>query len=158
MKILKNNLNAPMEVSPYPKELICDKCGSELEYDESDLYIGEYGWSYVDCPVCGRSNLLDEDEHHITLTMDNIEFPTHFHHVCVETGAVDCCKQEYIRRYIEDAIRYFRKNKEEYCWGTHMTGNLYLTVLRLEGDGIYEIYVSKDFYESEIPFSTEDYA
>lgn len=161
MRVLKDNykkeIKAAAETEPYPRKHICEFCSSELEYEESDLRMGEFGCMHFFCPVCNSDNMLDDNEHNIVLTVDNIEFPTHFHHTSVETGAKDCCNNEEVKNWIRKAIEYFRNNKEDYDYGGHVFGNLYINVHRWSGDEMYEITVSKDFYTMEIPFDTEDY-
>ena len=163
MKVLKNNYNITetttptMQYEPYPRKLNCENCGSELEYEKSDLRMGEYGCMYIDCPLCGCDNMLEDNEESITLTVDNIEFPIHFHHVSKETGAVDCCNTEMVREYIGKAVDYFRTNKEECNWGGWVTGNFYIHVRRYSGDENYEVTISNDFYHMDIPFDKKDY-
>lgn len=161
MKIIKDNSKNDISIEniniePYPRKLTCEECGSELEYDKSDLRMGEYGCMFVDCPICGRDNMLPDNENNITLTVDNIEFPVHFHHVSVETGAEDVCNIKEIRYRLRAAIRYFRENKDETDWYT-WSGNLFVFVHRWAGDENYEVVVSKDFYNMEIDFEDEDY-
>lgn len=48
-----------------PKRIVCDSCGSELEYEPIDVYYGSDG-SFIDCPVCGKYVCVDKkEEHHI---------------------------------------------------------------------------------------------
>ena len=162
MKILKNNYNEMVnknikQVKHYPRKLICEECRSELEYEKSDLRIGEFGCLYLDCPCCGRDNIID-DEDGITLTANNIEFPTHFFHTLAEegNGVVDRCNTDEIRIEIKRAISYFRKNKDEFHWCS-WSGNLYVSVNRYSGDNSYDVTVSNDFYSVDIPFEEEDY-
>lgn len=163
MKVLKNNYNEIATTATniikklYPRELTCEKCGSSLEYEESDLRMGEYGCMHLKCPLCGYKNMIDDNENNVTLTVDNIEFPLHFHHVSKETGAVDICNNEHVKSYLHKAIDYFRKNKEEYDWGSWMTGNLYIHVHKYSGDEQYDVIVSNDFYNMHIQFEPEDY-
>ena len=162
MKVLKDNytsnyinankLNKKI-VNPYPKTCTCWGCHSELEYEESDMRMGHLGLYFLDCPLCGYEITLDEEG--IDLTKDNVEFPTHFNHTCVENGAVDICDNEHIKEYINEAIKFFRENKEEFAWFTQ-TGNLHVEVYRFDEDGVYEVIVSNDFYSTEIPFELED--
>ena len=63
---------------------------------------------------------------------------------------------EEIRERLRSAITYFRKNKDEYIWHS-WCGNLYVMVHRWSGDEEYEVVVSKDFYNMEIPFVGDDY-
>ena len=160
MKVLKDNCKKENtyieeEVTKYPRELICESCSSELEYEEEDIRIGALGCAFVKCPCCGRDNLID-DEDGITLTKDNVEFPTHFFQTSEETGAVDCCNNESVKNAIERAIDYFRKNKNEFYWFT-ATGNLYIGVSKWDGDEGYEVVVTNNYYETFIPFEREDY-
>lgn len=155
MKILKNNYNTVF-AEDIEKELICEMCESQLEYEESDITIGEYGCAVVTCPLCGYNNYLDDGERDMTLTANNVEYPTHFHHVSKETGAVDCCNNKEIKKYINKAIEYFRNNKDERYWFT-CTGNLYIEVSRWEGDESYWVVVSNDYYDTYIPFEAADY-
>lgn len=163
MKVLKDNYNKIEDirknvklVKPYPRTCICENCGSELEYVESDMRMGVWGYMHLDCPCCGYDNMLEDNENNITLTVNNVEFPTHFWHTSVDTGAKDYCNNKEIKEYIHKAIDYFRSNKDEYCWNTQF-GNVYLCVYKWNGDGVYEVIVSNDFYSTEIPFEKEDY-
>ena len=164
MKILKDNYNVEEtytegnveQIAPYPRSLICEKCSSELEYEKSDMRMGAWGSMYLDCPLCGYDNMLYDNENNITLTVDNIEFPIHFHHTSIETGAVDNFTNEIIKKEIRNAVDYFRKNKDAYEWHTSY-GSLFMWVHRYEGDGEYAITLSNNFYTMEIPFESEDY-
>ena len=163
MKVLQNNYfekdsqNEFNEIEPYPRKLVCEHCNSELEYDKSDLRIGALGCVHLDCPCCGKSNAIDSHEDELILTVNNIEFPTHFWHTSKENGAVDCCNNERIREYIRNAIDYFRTNKDKYTWYTYI-GNCFIAVFRYDGDKNYEIIVSDSYYSTYIPFESKDYA
>ena len=160
MKVLKNNHisttrnNATIQ-NAYPRKAECEWCGSELEYDESDIRIGYLGLVFIDCPCCGSESIIDGDEHELRLSVSNIEFPTHFHLTSKETGAKEC-KDEYVKKCINMAVKFFRENKEEKYWFTQ-SGDSRIAVIRYSGDEVYEICVSNRFYTSEIPFEHEDY-
>lgn len=161
MKVIKDNYNNVKEentkqMNPYPRTVNCDRCDSELLYEESDVEIGACGCAYVRCPLCNEETFLDDNEKTITLTANNIEFPTHFYHTSKETGAVDICNNEQVKEYIQKAIKYFRENKEEFAWHTSC-GNLYVSVNRWDGDEVYEVTVTNNYYETEIPFEDKDY-
>lgn len=163
MKVLKNNYqptNVEPEakrVEPYPRKTICNECGSELEYEKSDIKIGVYGAVMVNCPCCGHDTMIDSHEDELTLTMNNIEFPVHFYHTSKENGAVDVCNNDEIRKRIQDAIKYFRKNKDAFVWQSE-SGNLFLVVYRYDGDHDYTVILTDNFYSTYIPFENEDYS
>lgn len=167
IKVIKNNyikakelseeeFNKLPKIKPYPRRLVCGECRSELEYDKSSIRMGEYGCIHVKCPLCNHDNMIDDHEDNITLTIDNIEFPVHFHHVSEATGAKKRDTIEEVRNDIRRAVEYFRKNKDEYCFHT-WCGNLFVMVRKWSGDEIYEVVVSNDFYNMEIYFEECDY-
>lgn len=162
MKVLKNNYETyetkkeEITVRPYPRTHTCENCRSELEYDESDLRMGALGVVYLDCPLCGYDNMLEDNEDTITLTKNNIEFPTHFWHTSKEDGAIDCCSNEEIKKCVNRAIDYFRKNKDAFSWYTEY-GNLYISVFRYDGDEDYYVMATNNYYSTYIPFENEDY-
>ena len=159
LKILKNNyseLATTICSCVYPRKLECVMCGSELEYEEDDMYMGVLGCMHVKCPLCGYENLLDDNENNIVLTKDNIQYPEHFFHTSEENGAVDCFNNEELKKYINRAIEYFRRNKNEFAW-TGGSGNTTIHVYRYSGDEEYYVVASNDFYSTYIPFEEEDY-
>lgn len=159
MKVLENNYNTEKEIEmPYPRELICENCGSKLQYEESDLHMGEYGCMHITCPLCDCDNMLDDNENNIMLTVNNIEFPIHFNHTSKESGAKDTCNADNVKKEIQRAINYFRtnKNENEYSFSTSY-GNLYINVMKFDEDEEYHITVSNNFYEMDINFEKEDY-
>ena len=161
MKILKDNFsiintnNNPC-CNTYPRKMVCEKCRSELEYDTSDMEMGVLGCIHVKCPLCGEYNMLDDNENNIVLTADNVEFPIHFFHTSKETGAVDICNNNEIKKCINSAIAFFRNNKDEFAWYC-CSGNLMVFVLRFAGDEEYEVFVSNDYFDTYIPFEKADY-
>lgn len=160
MKIIKNNYGKNQKdeskvLGKYPKAYFCEECESEFEYDKDDMYYGEYGCAFVDCPCCGEKILL-KDEDGLTLTVDNVQFPDHFGWVSAQNGAVDRCNNDIVKTYIEKAIRYFRKNPEEYAWQAR-TGNVNVTVFNDPGDSGYYVTVSNEYYHTFIPYGVEDF-
>lgn len=162
MKVLQDNytnsnvIETVKLVNPYPRKTFCDNCCSELEYEESDLHMGYLGCMHLTCPLCNNENMIEENENTITLTKDNVEFPTHFWHTSKENGAVDCLNNEDVKRAIGNAINYFRCHKDEYHWFTAY-GNLRVDVIRYDGDESYEVAVTGNYYEVSIPFEDDDY-
>lgn len=163
MKVLKDNYTkastespVKIEIKPYPRKHICEECSSELEYEKSDLRMGVLGCMHLDCPCCGYENMIEENEDTITLTVDNVVFPTHFFHTSKEHRAVDCCDNETVKKEIRKGIDFLRKNREEFSWMTAY-GNLYIDITRYDGDENYVVFVSNDYYETYIPYADVDY-
>ena len=45
--------------SMWPKRVFCDACYAELEIEESDVFVGEFGCHLFECPCCGRKVAID---------------------------------------------------------------------------------------------------
>ena len=44
----------------WPKRVFCDECYAELEVEESDVFVGEFGCYLFKCPCCGREVAIDD--------------------------------------------------------------------------------------------------
>ena len=157
MKVLKNNYDKKYNNKEYsyPKKIICEECGSELEYEYDDVVIGELGASYVKCPLCGNSNMADDG---IDLNIDNICFPNHFFHFCKEEGAVDVCNNEKVKEFIKECIEEFRYEKDEdFYVASKATGNLLVIVFRYDGEQEYHVIVTNNYYDTYLKFEPNDY-
>ena len=156
MKILKNNCSIKETKNIVNSlNIQCNICGSELEITEEDTHIGVYGAAHVTCPCCGDETMVEELEG-ITLTKDNIEFPVHFYRTNKNLRNVKEVEPSRIIDDIKRSVEYFRRNKDEFAWCT-ATGDTFLTVFRFSDDEEYHVVVSKDHYETYIPFEKEDY-
>ena len=154
MKVLVNNYNKEDIGQIETRKFTCENCSSELEYDESDITIGVYGAAHIRCPLCEYNNMLEDEEYDIDLTKDNIEYPIHFYHTSKELGAIDICDNKHVKEAINDAIRYFRNNKNETYWLT-ASGNMHVIVFRFDEE--YDVVVTDNYYSTYIPFEQEDY-
>lgn len=150
----QNNLNKKVEEKPRVVHTICEHCDSELEVSEEDTHIGWLGAAFVECPCCRQETMVDELDG-ITLTRDNIEFPKHFYRTNKSLRDIMEISNEEIVNEIQRGIDHFRKNKDEYCWYTSY-GDLFVIVFRYKSNKEYCVLVTKDFYDTEIPFGTED--
>ena len=155
-KVIQNNFNKENFDEPEQKIVhTCDYCHSELELTPEDTHIGWLGAAYVTCPCCGEESLVDELEG-ITLTKDNIKFPLHFKRCNNTMKDVHNVDNESIEKEICRGIEYLAEHQDEYVWFTSY-GDLWMMVDRLSDDEEYYIVVTKDFYNSYIPFGEDDY-
>lgn len=161
MKILKDNTNKSKENQQETVQINCDFCDSELEITVEDTYIGFLGSRFVICPCCKKETMVEEYFKGIKLTKNNIKFPLHFRRtnkdgIGTGNGKAVEVKDADVERKIREAIKYFRSHRDESEWYVSY-GDLYMHVIRLDGEGDYNIMVTKDFYETYIPFEEEDY-
>lgn len=154
MKVLENNYEKVARRNT-TWEIVCNYCGSVLEVGESDIEYGEYGCSQITCPCCGNINDDLEAIPEKRLTVENLSFPKHFRHLSAEDGAADVFDKDVLKT-IKDQIKFLRQYPEESFCGGWVTGNLMSIVMRYDGDEQFIVLVSKDFYETAIPFNEND--
>ena len=152
----QNNLNKIVEVKPKIVHTFCDHCDSELEVSEEDTHIGWLGAAFVKCPCCGQESMVDELEG-ITLTKDNIEFPVHFNRTKVGLRHITEVYNEEIIKEIKRGIESLRASTDNDGYWYTRYGDLFVIVFKDGGDQEYYVLVTKDFYETYIPFEEEDY-
>jgi hypothetical protein len=157
MKIINNNCSTKNVVKEEPEvvNVFCESCGSELEIIKEDTHIGWLGSRYFTCPCCGEESLVEEFEG-VTLNINTLKFPDHFHRTNKDLRHVAEVTDSELRASIKQAIDFFRANKDEWSWFT-MYGDLFLQVYRFDGDEEYSIVIARDFYEATLQFETVDY-
>lgn len=57
MKVISQKIKEAQ--SMWPKRVFCDECYAELEIEESDVFVGEFGCYLFKCPCCGRKVAID---------------------------------------------------------------------------------------------------
>ena len=57
MKVISQKIKDAQ--SMWPKRVFCDECYAELEIEESDVFVGEFGCHLFECPCCGRKVAID---------------------------------------------------------------------------------------------------
>jgi hypothetical protein len=142
-----------------PIQITCDNCGSKLEITKNNTYIGWLGARHVKCPCCGEPTMVDEIDgmDGIKLTVDNINFPIHFLHTNKNMRKVKEVYNTEIQEYIKRGVSYLRIHKDEQYWYTSF-GDLFLVIIKYDGDEEYYVMVTKDFYDTYIPFENIDYS
>lgn len=123
---------------------ICDECQTELEFEESDTYIGGYGGRELICPECGQKIYIDELEG-IDLDENNIEFPVHFIHT--SDRAININDDE-IQKWVRECLN---GAKDAPDGGFSIIASGDTVVIALKFTDVYDIYVAKKYYECSIP-------
>lgn len=130
-----------------PKRIVCDSCGSELEYDPIDVYQGSDG-SFIDCPVCGNYVCVDENEKsHIPIYPKNGDEDFTFF-----ASGIDVTDDEIndrINAMCKEFAALEKGTKERNGFvHTYGTGNTVIIAIAVDDGEYLEIYVSKDFAEA----------
>ena len=126
------------------KRATCEKCGTELEYEDSDIEAREFGCAYIKCPNCGKYILL-EDEEGLVLTPENFNYPQHFYVQNPEESVK--ISDEQINNWIIEICDYFRKHKSE---SNYICTSGDTMVLGFRDEDYVDIYVAKNYCETSI--------
>ena len=70
--------------SMWPKRVFCDECYAELEIEESDVFVGEFGCHLFECQCCGREVAIDDIERDMKPSFRK----TFFHYSVTKEGTV----------------------------------------------------------------------
>ena len=57
MKVISQKVKEAQ--SMWPKRVMCENCQAELEIEEYDVFVGEFGCHLFKCPCCGRKVAID---------------------------------------------------------------------------------------------------
>ena len=82
MKVISQKIKDAQ--SMWPKRVFCDECYAELEIEESDVFVGEFGCHLFECPCCGRKVAIDGIERDTPPTFRK----TFFHYSVTKEGTV----------------------------------------------------------------------
>lgn len=130
-------------------KVTCD-CNAELEVEESDLEVGNYGLKYCICPCCNEK-YYDDSFGEIKLNKNNLSFPRHYS--CFEDGIK--LKDEEINNMVRECIERFDKNDDEDFVRYVATGNTFVIVFKMIDDEEYNVFVSKNYYETFLPIDID---
>ena len=152
IKVLKDNSNnievKEENIAMFPLKIKCSECDSELEITEEDTHIGWMGARFITCPCCGEESMVDELDG-ITLTKDNVEFPTHYYSFNKAVNIDD----DTINKWVKECIERFDPNDEN-DWVRYIgSGDTMVFVFKFDEDTGYNVYVCKNCYETFIPIN-----
>lgn len=139
MKVIKKE-RTPIKNPEYPKRIICDNCGAELEIDEADVHIGCYGLEYVTCPECDKKTAVNDCR-----SMPPT-FPTTFYHF--EEGVdTKVLTDEETQNLVDEIAKY--KDKLKPCeFVSTSAGDTKVFAEKFEDD--FVITVAKNYWEDSI--------
>ena len=147
MRVIENNYNANPKDYQKPTRVICEKCNSKVDIEDSDLEVGEYGCKYWTC-ICGHKNYIDNG---ITLTEANVQYPQHF------AQYTDCCvlSDDETNKYMKTAISGLKKGIDYSYAGSADT----IVIAFKCDDDEYEadVIVAKDYYQTFVKIPEERY-
>ena len=135
MKVIKKN---EVKTSEYPKRIVCEHCGAELEYDRDDEFVGLWGMKCITCPECNEDCFVSDHR------VEPPNWKTTFDHTNSDSAvAID---DEEIQEYIDKC--YARLTSDEWKSGDHyLTGRGDTMIFGVKYEDEIRVFVTKDYYE-----------
>ena len=141
MRLIKSN-NIKSE---WPKRVFCDECQAELEVEESDVFVGEFGCHLFKCPCCGREVAIDGIERDMKPT-----FKQTFSHIFSgKSNNVVHIEDDEIQRMIDKCVNILISDDVEA--GEHtMEVRGGTAVYAFKYEDCIEIIVTQDYYNDTL--------
>ena len=148
MKVISQKIKDAQ--SMWPKRVFCDECYAELEIEESDVFVGEYGCHLFKCPCCGREVAIDGIERDMKPT-----FKQTFSHIFSgKSNNVVHIEDVEIQRMIDKCVNILISDDVEA--GEHtMEVRGDTAVYAFKYEDCIEIIVTQDYYNDT--FFNEDF-
>ena len=82
MKVISQKIKEAQSV--WPKRVMCENCQAELEIEECDVFVGEFGCYMFKCPCCNETTPIDGFDRDTPPTFRK----TFFHYSTTKEGTV----------------------------------------------------------------------
>ena len=143
MRLIKSN-NIKSE---WPKRVFCDECQAELEVEESDVFVGEFGCHLFKCPCCGREVAIDGIERDTPPTFKQ----TFFHYSTAKGGTVQSkhISDNEVQKMIDGCVhRLISEDAKAGEYTMEATGDTAVYAFKYED--CMDIIVTQDYCEDTL--------
>lgn len=135
MKVIKKN---EVKTSEYPKRIVCEHCGAELEYDRDDEFVGLWGMKCITCPECNEDCFVSDHR------VEPPNWKTTFDHTNSDSAVA--INDEEIQKYIDKC--YTKLTSDEWKPGDHyLTGSGDTMIFGVKYEDEIRVFVTRDYYE-----------
>ena len=143
MKVISQKINDAQ--SMWPKRVFCDECQAELEIEENDVFVGEFGCHLFECPCCGREVAIDGIERDMKPTFKQTFWHTH---VGKSNNTVHI-EDDEVQKMINNCVKNLISNDVE-AGEFSMQGIGDTVVYAFKYEDCIEILVTQDYYEDTL--------
>ena len=143
MKVISQKIKDAQ--SMWPKRVFCDECQAELEVEESDVFVGEFGCYLFKCPCCGREVAIDGIERDTPPTFKQ----TFWHIYDDKSNNTKHIKDDEIQRMINHCVNNLIPDDVE-AGEFSMQGYGDTVVYAFKYEDYIEVLVTQDYYEDTL--------
>lgn len=141
MRLIKSN-NIKSE---WPKRVMCENCQAELEIEENDVFVGEFGCHFFKCPCCGREVAIDGIERDTPPTFRQ----TFWHTFVDKSNDTKHIEDDEIQQMINHCVSNLISDDVE-AGEFSMQGTGDTVVYAFKYEDCIEILVTQDYYEDTL--------
>ena len=143
MKVISQKIK---DVQPtWPKRVFCDECQAELEIEESDVFVGEFGCHLFKCPCCGREVAIDGIERDTPPTFKQ----TFWHTFADKSNNTYHIEDDEIQKMINDCVNNLISDEVQVGeFSIQACGDTVVYAFKYED--CIEILVTQDYYEDTL--------
>lgn len=131
--------------SEWPKRVMCENCQAELEIEESDVFVGEFGCHLFKCPCCSHVTAIDGIERDTPPT-----FKKTFWHTSAN-GNVNAkhISDDEVQKMIDECVANLVSDDVE-AGEFSMQGTGDTVVYAFKYEDCIEILVTQDYYNDTL--------
>ena len=145
MKVISQKVKEAQ--SMWPKRVMCENCQAELEIEESDVFVGEFGCHLFKCPCCNETNPIDGFDR----DTPPIFRKTFFHYSVTKDGTVKSkhIPDNEVQEMIDKCVhRLISEDVEAGEFSVQGRGDTVVYAFKYED--CIEILVAQDYYEDTL--------
>ena len=143
MKVISQKVKEAQ--SMWPKRVFCDECDAELEIEESDVFVGEFGRYLFKCPCCGREVAIDGIERDTPPTFRK----TFWHTYADKSNDTKHIEDDEVQRMINHCVNNLISDDVE-AGEFSMQGIGDTVVYAFKYEDCIEILVTQDYYNDTL--------
>ena len=133
--------------SMWPKRVFCDECQAELEVEESDVFVGEFGCYMFKCPCCNKTTSIDGFERDTPPTFRK----TFFHYSTTKESTVPFkhIPDNEVQKMIDGCVhRLISEDVKAGEYTMEATGDTAVYAFKYED--CIEIIITQDYYNDTL--------
>ena len=143
MKVISQKIKDAQ--SMWPKRVFCDECQAELEVEESDVFVGEFGCHLFKCPCCGREVAIDGIERDTPPTFRQ----TFWHTFVDKSNDTKHIEDDEVQKMINNCVRDLISDDVE-AGEVSKQGTGDTVVYAFKYEDCIDILVTQDYYEDTL--------
>ena len=143
MKVISQKIKDAQAM--WPKRVICDECQAELEIEENDVFVGEFGCYLFKCPCCGREVAIDDIGRDTPPTFRK----TFWHTYVSKSNDTKHIEDDEVQRMINHCVSKLIPDDVE-AGEFSMQGYGDTVVYAFKYEDCIEILVTQDYYEDTL--------